>query len=131
MWGNDKRPRRTPRSIFLLWTPPQLAANHPVVPNALMMTKHIILIGLIAALARAIGAANHEPELAEAIQTIRAVGPEGRGNADAARAWKKLAAGNSTYIVPLLAGMDDAHDLAVNWFRSAVFILINTETTES
>jgi len=96
-----------------------------------MMTKHIILIGLIAALARAIGAANHEPELAEAIQTIRAVGPEGRGNADAARAWKKLAAGNSTSIVPLLAGMDDANDLAVNWFRSAVHTVVSRDSTES
>src|SRR5258707_12562267 len=96
-----------------------------------MMTKQTILVGLIVVLARAAVAASPPREFADAIQTIRAVGPEGRGNADASRAWKKLAAGNCAVIVPLLAGMDDASDLAVNWFRSAVDTVASRDATEN
>ncbi|MBM3890583.1 MAG: HEAT repeat domain-containing protein [Verrucomicrobia bacterium] len=58
--------------------------------------------------------------VADAIKTIRAVGAEGRGNADASAAWKKLADNDAGQIVPILAGMDDASEITANWLRSAV-----------
>ncbi len=59
-------------------------------------------------------------EFADSLAAIRSVGPEGRGNAEAAAAWKKLAAGDANTLVPLLGGMDGANDLALNWLRAAV-----------
>ena len=58
--------------------------------------------------------------ITDSIQVIRLVGPEGRGNAEAAAAWKKLAACDSSALVPILEGMDGANDFALNWLRAAV-----------
>ena len=59
-------------------------------------------------------------KLSESIQTIRAVGPEGRGNPAATAAWKQLSSADAASLSAILGGMDDANDLAVNWLRSAV-----------
>lgn len=58
--------------------------------------------------------------LAEPIQIIRAVGPEGRGNAEAAVAWQKLAAAEADDLSTILSAMDGANELALNWLRAAV-----------
>jgi hypothetical protein len=55
-----------------------------------------------------------------AIHTIRQVGPEGKGSAEAAKAWKVLARAPIEELPLLLAGMDGASPLARNWIRSAV-----------
>lgn len=55
-----------------------------------------------------------------AIDILRAVGPEGRGNAEASRAWRTLADTDAQSLPTLLAAMDGANDLAVNWLRAAV-----------
>ncbi len=60
------------------------------------------------------------PDIAEPVRVLRAVGPEGQGNAAASAAWKKLAAGNASTLVPLLVAMDGANDYALNWLRAAV-----------
>lgn len=67
------------------------------------------------------------PEIAEPVCVLRAVGPEGQGNAAAAAAWKKLAAGNATTLVPLLEAMDGANDYALNWLRAAVDAIAGRE----
>lgn len=56
----------------------------------------------------------------DAVQQVRAVGPEGQGNAAASAAWKILADEPAASIPRLLAAMDGANDLAVNWLRAAV-----------
>lgn len=58
--------------------------------------------------------------VAEAIGILRQVGPEGKGNAAAAQAWRIAAAADPSEIPTLLAGLDGANDLAANWIRSAV-----------
>ena len=58
-------------------------------------------------------------DAAGAIQTIRAVGAEGRGNAAASAAWKQLAANGLDQLTTILAGMDGVDDLAANWLRAA------------
>lgn len=57
--------------------------------------------------------------LKSAIHTIRQVGPEGKGSAAAAGAWKVLAKTPIEQLPPLLAGMDGATPLARNWIRAA------------
>ena len=60
------------------------------------------------------------PEIARAIETIRAVGPEGQGNAEASIAWKRLAVAEVGLVPAILEGMQGANDLAVNWLRTAL-----------
>ncbi|MDB6072213.1 MAG: hypothetical protein JWL81_3384 [Verrucomicrobiales bacterium] len=55
------------------------------------------------------------------IDQLLAVGPEGKGNPEAAAAWKSIAAQATPADVPaLLAAMDKAGPLAANWIRGAV-----------
>jgi hypothetical protein len=60
------------------------------------------------------------PKLADSIKTIRAVGPEGLGNPQASAAWKDLSAAKASDLPAILAGMDGANELALNWLRAAV-----------
>jgi hypothetical protein len=59
-------------------------------------------------------------DLKSAIHTIRQVGPDGKGSAEAAGAWKLLAKSPIEQLPLLLAGMDGATPLARNWIRAAV-----------
>src|ERR1700733_1066378 len=59
-------------------------------------------------------------DLKSAIHTICQVGPEGKGSAEAAGAWKVLAKAPIEQLPLLLAGMDGATPLARNWIRAAV-----------
>ncbi len=62
--------------------------------------------------------------LQEPLAQLLAVGPEGRGNPEAAAAWKSLAAQATSADLPtLLAALDQANPLAANWLRAAVFAL--------
>jgi len=58
--------------------------------------------------------------LSESIAVIRAIGPEGKGNAEATAAWKNLSAAPVKELPTLLGAMDGANELALNWLRSAV-----------
>lgn len=53
------------------------------------------------------------------IRTILAVGPEGDGNAEAARAWKALAKGGEKSLLPILRAMSDENLRGANWLRPA------------
>ena len=59
-------------------------------------------------------------DLKSAIHVIRQVGPDGKGSAEAARAWKVLVKTPIEQLPLLLAGMDGATPLARNWIRTAV-----------
>lgn len=59
--------------------------------------------------------------LAPLIATLRAVDREGKGNVEATQAWADLTARATVDQLPVvLAGMDGASPLAINWLRSAV-----------
>ena len=87
--------------------------------------KHFI--GILVAAWGLTAMAASASELAEALQVIRAVGPEGRGNVAASAAWKKLAAGNGGALLPILEGMDGANDYALNWLRAAADTIASRE----
>ena len=78
-----------------------------------------MLITMAAACCAGTAVAASSSALAGALQTIRAVGPEGRGNAEAAEAWKRLSAADGSALPTVLAGMDGANELALNWLRAA------------
>lgn len=61
------------------------------------------------------------------INTIKAVGPEGAGNRDAARAWQDLILLPGTDLPLLLAALDDDSPAAANWLRSAVDAIAERE----
>src|SRR5262249_18955510 len=85
-----------------------------------MNLKPIVLCLLAAGLGIGLARAAANGSLAEPIRIVRAVGPEGQGNAAASPAWKQLAAADATALPALLAAMDGANELALNWLRSAV-----------
>jgi len=67
------------------------------------------------------------PEIAEPLRIIRAVGSEGRGNAEASLAWKKVVESEASMLLPILEAMDDANVYALNWLRAAVDSIASRE----
>lgn len=61
------------------------------------------------------------------LAALRAVGSEGKGNVEAAAAWKRLVQAETSSLPAILAAMDDANDLAANWLRSAVDAIVERE----
>ncbi len=53
------------------------------------------------------------------LEAIRAVGKEGRGNAEAAKAWKGLVAMGPAALAPILDAMNDDEVVAGNWLQPA------------
>lgn len=77
-------------------------------------------------LAMALWLASAPPCLAEGVDVSRfvavlqQVGPEGKGNEAAARAWRELAALEAGQLPELLAGLDKSNPLAANWLHGAI-----------
>jgi hypothetical protein len=59
-------------------------------------------------------------EVAAALETIRQVGPGGKGHREAIAASRRLAKVEAKELPLLLAGMDGANPLAMNWIHAAV-----------
>ena len=59
-------------------------------------------------------------ELAPLAKAINAVGPHGAGHREAMAAWAKLSQVEAARLPEVLAGMDGANRLSVNWLRGAV-----------
>lgn len=58
--------------------------------------------------------------ITKSLQTLRAVGPEGQGNAQASAAWQDVARADARSLPQILEAMDGASPIALNWLRSAV-----------
>jgi hypothetical protein len=72
-------------------------------------------------------AAEPGPHLAK----IKAVGKEGTGNVEAARAWQELVKLGPAVVVDILSALDDADPTAANWLRSAVDVICDRELAAS
>lgn len=80
-------------------------------------------IRLCAGLAVTVGSsatASEKSELHSSIQAILAASSEGKGNAEAAKAWLSVAAGDASTIPTLLAALDQAGPMAANWLLTAI-----------
>ena len=75
----------------------------------------VVLLGLAAGSLPAADA-----PFAADLAVVAAVGPAGAGNAAAAAAWKRLAAGGTAALIPILTAFDAAGPAVANWLRSAV-----------
>lgn len=67
------------------------------------------------------------PDVPALARTIGAVGPEGKGNTEAAQAWRTLSRQDLQSLIPLLRSMDSVNDLAANWLRSAAETIVARE----
>ncbi len=85
-----------------------------------MIRRFAAIITALSVVTPAVVRSAESEDLKSAIHTIRQVGPEGKGSAEAARAWKVLARTQIEQLPLLLAGMDGATPLARNWIRAAV-----------
>jgi hypothetical protein len=75
-----------------------------------------LLIGFISLIASHSSAA---PD-SDALGKILAIGPEGKGNAEAGQAWQQLATLPPSELTALLTAMDGANSLSQNWLRAAI-----------
>jgi len=93
-----------------------------------MRTFRLILSGLL--VMGGVHTSVRAASVQESIQAIRAVGPEGQGNLAAGEAWQALSAVEISSLPALLAGMDGANDLALNWLRTAVEAVVERAVSE-
>jgi hypothetical protein len=70
-----------------------------------------------------------EGEIGRVVSQIRAVGREGQGNVQAARAWRTLARQSAEALPEILAGFDGADPVAANWLGAALDAIAERETT--
>jgi hypothetical protein len=60
-----------------------------------------------------------QDEVSAHLQRIKKVGRKGKGNADAAKAWKAIVARGNAALLPILSAMDDDDLTSANWLRPA------------
>jgi hypothetical protein len=77
----------------------------------------LTVCGLFWGFCAAVGSAQDVQAL---LVRIKAVGKEGAGNSEAASAFKQLVTQGPGVLPDVLAGMDDANPVAINWLRGAV-----------
>jgi hypothetical protein len=85
--------------------------------NRIGLSSRLLAWGLImvaAATARA-----EQVDVAALVKKVRAVGPKGAGHREATAAWKSLSQADANQLTEILAGMDGANVLAINWIRAA------------
>lgn len=58
-------------------------------------------------------------DVAQGIEILLAVGPEGKGHREAQAAWRTVSAAPASSLPELLAALDKANPLAANWLRAA------------
>jgi hypothetical protein len=85
-----------------------------------MIRRFAAVITVLSVLTPTVVRSTESEDLKSALHTIRQVGPEGKGSAEAARAWKVLARTPIEQLPLVLAGMDGATPLARNWICAAV-----------
>jgi hypothetical protein len=109
-------------TIFTSLTRPPSSEVLPLRTTLLFLLTTVALIRTTPSLA-----ADPAPLLAK----IKAVGKEGAGNVEAARAWKELVKLGPAVLLDTLAALDDADPTAANWLRSAVDTIADREIAGS
>lgn len=65
------------------------------------------------------------------IAALRGIGPGGKGNAQAASAWKELVGHGPAALVPALGAMDDEDPVSANWLRPALDAIVEKAGTDA
>lgn len=92
-----------------------------------MSILRIAMVGAILAQGQLVLIGASPDDLRMSIAIICAVGPEGRGNAEASVAWRRLAIADIKSVPQILAAMDNANELAANWLRAAVDTIVSRD----
>jgi len=71
----------------------------------------------------------HAQEVESLLTRIKAVGREGTGNVEAAKAWKELVKAGPSVLPQVLAGLNDADPTAANWIRAAAEVIAEQAIT--
>ena len=79
-------------------------------------------------LACAVGLAR--ADVATSIAALRGTGPGGKGNAQAASAWRELVGHGPAALVPALGAIDDEDPVSANWLRPALDAIVEKAGTE-
>ena len=66
-------------------------------------------------------------DLGKALKVIRAIGPEGAGNALATPAWKAVSEASREQLTEVLAAMQDNEPLSCNYLRAAIDTIVQRE----
>jgi hypothetical protein len=66
-------------------------------------------------------------DISAQLTPILAVGPEGRGNAEASAAWQALSKADAAALPEILKAMNGAGELSANWLRGAVSAIVRRE----
>src|SRR5438045_1911532 len=82
---------------------------------------------VVAAVVLGCASAVQAADLEDQIRTIRAVAAEGRGNQEAAAAWRELVRQRAKSLPEILAACDEANPIAVNYLRSAAETIAQRE----
>lgn len=69
-----------------------------------------------------------DDETTRALTAIKAVTKEGKGNEDAGPAWKTLVSKGGAALFPTLEAFDENNPTAMNWLRSAIDAIVESET---
>jgi len=67
-----------------------------------------------------------DEDLAASLRKLRSVAAEGKGNEEAARAWKSVVSRGPDALIPVLAAFDGVDPRAANWLRTAVDAICET-----
>lgn len=79
-------------------------------------------------LACAVGLAR--ADVVTSIAALRGTGPGGKGNAQAASAWRELVGHGPAALVPALGAIDDEDPVSANWLRPALDAIVEKAGTE-
>jgi hypothetical protein len=91
-------------------------------------TRRFALAGALGvAIAIAPGFVSADEETTRALATLKAVTKEGKGNEDAAPAWKTLVSKGGAALLPTLEAIDDTNATSANWLRTAVDAIAENE----
>ncbi|MCA9175871.1 MAG: hypothetical protein KDB14_15405 [Planctomycetales bacterium] len=82
--------------------------------NRLALTASLCMVAAIATAGLA-----EQVDVDKLAAPLRAVGPQNQGQAEAAEAWRELAWAEVEQLPAILAAMDGANPLAINWLRAA------------
>lgn len=73
--------------------------------------------------------AHAKVNLGKALEVIRAIGPEGAGNAKATEAWQAVSQASADQLTEVLAAMQDSEPLSCNYLRAAVDTIVQREAS--
>ena len=70
-------------------------------------------------------------DVSSSIAALRGTGPGGKGNAQAASAWRELVGHGVAALVPALGAMDDEDPVSANWLRPAFDAIVEKAGTDA